>query len=82
MCSSDLGISNVTQGGQTAGTSGMVNGDNIRFVFVPGSNITMSQSIDAGGSSGMVAWQFFIALIRAKKLSVIKCVTPAIMSSV
>ena len=48
-----FGISNITQGGSTAGTTGAVNGDDIQFVFVPGSNITMSQSIN--GSSGTLS---------------------------
>lgn len=48
-----IGISNITQGGSTAGTTGGVTGDDIQFVFVPGSNITMSQSIN--GSSGTLS---------------------------
>lgn len=48
-----VGISNVTAGGSTAGTTGGVTGDDIQFVFVPGSNITMSQSIN--GSSGTLS---------------------------
>jgi hypothetical protein len=45
-----FGISTATAGGSTAGTTGMVNGDDIQYLLVPGSNITMSQSIN--GSSG------------------------------
>lgn len=48
-----VGISNVTAGGSTAGTTGGVTGDDIQYVFVPGSNITMSQSIN--GSSGTLS---------------------------
>jgi hypothetical protein len=48
-----VGLSNITAGGSTAGTTGGVNGDDIQFVFAPGSNITMSQSIN--GSSGTLS---------------------------
>ena len=47
------GISTATAGGSTAGTTGMVTGDDIQYLLVPGSNITMSQSI--AGSSGTLS---------------------------
>ena len=42
----------VSSGGNTAGTTGMVTGQNIRYALVGGSNVTLSQSIN--GSSGTV----------------------------
>lgn len=63
-----IGISTQTAGGSTAGTSGYATGDDILYHFVPGSNITMSQSLDgasatlsiygpaAGGGATLSGW--------------------------
>lgn len=48
-----IGMSTQTAGGATAGTTGYATGDDILYHFVPGSNITMSQSID--GASGTLS---------------------------
>jgi hypothetical protein len=63
-----IGISTQTAGGSTAGTSGYATGDDILYHFVPGSNITMSQSLNgasatlsiygpaAGGGNTLSGW--------------------------
>jgi hypothetical protein len=48
-----LGMSTQTQGGATAGTSGYATGTQIQYLLVPGSNITMSQSVN--GASGTMS---------------------------
>lgn len=48
-----LGMSTQTAGGATGGTTGYATGDDILYHFVPGSNITMSQSIN--GASGTLS---------------------------
>jgi hypothetical protein len=47
--SQTLGISNL---GNTSGTTGVVSGDQVRYLFVGGNNITLSQSLN--GASGTV----------------------------
>jgi hypothetical protein len=49
--SDTAGISNL---GNTAGTSGVVSGDQIRVLFAGGDNITLSQSLDAGNKSATI----------------------------
>jgi hypothetical protein len=49
--SDTAGISNL---GNTAGTSGVVSGDQIRVLFAGGNNITLSQSVDAGNKSATI----------------------------
>jgi hypothetical protein len=46
-----MGISTQTAGGATAGTSGYATGDDILYHFVPGSNITMSQSLNGASAT-------------------------------
>lgn len=46
-----IGISTQTDGGATAGTSGYATGDDILYHFVPGSNITMSQSLNGASAT-------------------------------
>ena len=46
-----VGISTQTAGGATAGTSGYATGDDILYHFVPGSNITMSQSLNGASAT-------------------------------
>jgi hypothetical protein len=46
-----IGISTQTAGGSTAGTSGYATGDDILYHFVPGSNITMSQSLNGASAT-------------------------------
>lgn len=46
-----IGISTETAGGATAGTSGYATGDDILYHFVPGSNITMSQSLNGASAT-------------------------------
>lgn len=46
-----IGISTQTAGGATAGTSGYATGDDILYHFVPGSNITMSQSLNGASAT-------------------------------
>jgi hypothetical protein len=48
-----IGMSTQTAGGATGGTTGYATGDDILYHFVPGSNITMSQSIN--GASGTLS---------------------------
>lgn len=48
-----IGMSTQTAGGGTGGTTGYVTGDDILYHFVPGSNITMSQSVN--GASGTLS---------------------------
>jgi len=48
-----IGMSTQTAGGGTGGTTGYVTGDDILYHFVPGSNITMSQSLN--GASGTLS---------------------------
>lgn len=48
-----IGMSTQTAGGATAGTTGYATGDDVLYHFVPGSNITMSQSIN--GASGTLS---------------------------
>jgi hypothetical protein len=47
--SDSIGMSNI---GNTSGTTGMASGDQVRFVFAGGNNITLSQSIN--GASGTI----------------------------
>ncbi|MGH2621608.1 MAG: hypothetical protein ACRDHG_13735 [Anaerolineales bacterium] len=49
--SNTLGMSNL---GNTSGTSGVVSGSAVRYVFAGGNNITLSQSLDAGNVSGTI----------------------------
>lgn len=51
--SQSFGMSTQTAGGATAGTTGYAEGSAIRYLMVPGSNITLSQSIN--GSSGTIS---------------------------
>ena len=46
-----IGISTQTAGGSTAGTSGYATGDDILYHFVPGSNVTMSQSLNGASAT-------------------------------
>lgn len=46
-----IGISTQTAGGSTAGTSGYATGDDILYHFVPGTGITMSQSLDGASAT-------------------------------
>lgn len=48
-----IGMSTETAGGATGGTSGYATGDDILYHFVPGSNITFSQSVN--GASGTLS---------------------------
>lgn len=61
--SNTLGISNV---GNTSGTSGVVTGQNIRYVLAGGNNITLSQSIN--GSSGTVTISAFTQTVQTQNL--------------
>lgn len=51
--SQSIGMSTQTAGGGTAGTTGYAQGSAIQYLLVPGSNITMSQSVN--GSSGTLS---------------------------
>lgn len=63
-----IGMSTQTAGGATGGTTGYATGDDVLYHFVPGSNITMSQSVNgasatlsiygpaAGGGATLSAW--------------------------
>lgn len=63
-----IGLSTQTAGGSIAGTTGYATGDDVLYHFVPGSNITMSQSLNgasatlsiygpaAGGGVTLSAW--------------------------
>ncbi len=63
-----IGMSTQTAGGATGGTTGYATGDDVLYHFVPGSNITMSQSVNgasatlsiygpaAGGGVTLSAW--------------------------
>lgn len=51
--SQSIGMSTQTAGGNTAGTTGYAQGSAIQYLLVPGSNITMSQSVN--GSSGTIS---------------------------
>ena len=51
--SQSIGMSTQTAGGGTGGTTGYASGGQVRYHFVPGSNITMSQSIN--GASGTLS---------------------------
>jgi hypothetical protein len=46
-----IGMSTQTAGGATAGTTGYATGDDILYHFVPGSNITMSQSVNGASAT-------------------------------
>lgn len=46
-----VGMSTQTAGGSTAGTTGYATGDDILYHFVPGSNITMSQSVNGASAT-------------------------------
>lgn len=46
-----IGIESDTAGGATAGTSGFATGDDVLYKFVPGSNITMSQSLNGASAT-------------------------------
>ena len=48
-----IGMSTQTAGGGTGGTTGYATGDDVLYHFAPGSNITMSQSIN--GASGTLS---------------------------
>ena len=50
--SNTFGMSNL---GNTAGTSGTIQGSALRFLFAGGNNVTLSQSIDAGSSSATIS---------------------------
>jgi hypothetical protein len=51
--SQSVGMSTQTAGGATGGTTGYAQGSAIQYLLVPGSNITMSQSVN--GSSGTMS---------------------------
>jgi hypothetical protein len=51
--SQSVGMSTQTAGGATAGTTGYASGGQIQYLLVPGSNITMSQSVN--GASGTMS---------------------------
>lgn len=46
-----IGMSTQTAGGATAGTTGYATGDDVLYHFVPGSNITMSQSVNGASAT-------------------------------
>ena len=46
-----IGMSTQTAGGGTGGTTGYATGDDILYHFVPGSNITMSQSLNGASAT-------------------------------
>lgn len=46
-----IGLSTQTQGGSIAGTTGYATGDDVLYHFVPGSNITMSQSLNGASAT-------------------------------
>jgi hypothetical protein len=46
-----IGMSTQTAGGATGGTTGYATGDDVLYHFVPGSNITMSQSLDGASAT-------------------------------
>ena len=51
--SQSVGMSTQTAGGATSGTTGYASGSAIQYLLVPGSNITMSQSVN--GASGTMS---------------------------
>lgn len=46
-----IGMSTQTAGGATGGTTGYATGDDVLYHFVPGSNITMSQSVNGASAT-------------------------------
>lgn len=51
--SQSVGMSTQTAGGATGGTTGYASGAQVRYLLVPGSNVTMSQSVN--GASGTLS---------------------------